>query len=164
MPVENTIEKARAAQGEGNVLRAKEILKSSLGNYGFSPQLFLAYAETLLALDEPAQAGRYLFFSVQRLAKEHEEFVGEFLKKNSGEGYESIIRASPIKPLSKLSELPDYSQKYLRDLGAPEDISCVFSNDDGRWVLAGCLMVLLAVVAFAVIGLITVFQWVIHKP
>jgi hypothetical protein len=62
MPVETTIEKARIAMESGNIHRAKEILRSSFGNYGFSPPLFRAYADVLLALNETTQAGRYLFF------------------------------------------------------------------------------------------------------
>jgi hypothetical protein len=79
----------------GNIHRAKEILRSSFGNYGFSPPLFRAYADVLLALNETTQAGRYLFFSVEKIEAKHQDAVSAFLSAYAGDGYKSIIRAMP---------------------------------------------------------------------
>ena len=139
MPVEKTIEKAKIEFDSGNLLRAKQILKSSLANYGFSPGLFRAYADVLLALDEPVQAGRYLFFSIDTLIEDHRKPVEGFLSKYSNDGYERIILASPAGQISSLSDLPEFSRQKLRDLGAPEDLSELYSEDySWRWLVAGC--------------------------
>ncbi|NWK57749.1 hypothetical protein HW115_19175 [Verrucomicrobiaceae bacterium N1E253] len=162
MPVEKTIEKARVELDAGNVRRAKEILRSSLGNYGYSPRLFRAYADVLLALDEPAQAGRYLFFSIDILEDEHRAPVEAFLAKSSTGGYKSILMSSPSAGVSRLSELPEYSRRKLEELGAPEDLSKVYSDAGGWWVATGCALAAAAVISLSGIGLWTVIRWIIN--
>ena len=162
MPVEKTIEKARAELDAGNVRRAKEILRSSLGNYGFSPPLFRAYADVLLALDEPAQAGRYLFFSIDRLEDEHRGPVEAFLAKSSSDGYKSILRSSPSAAISRLSELPEYPRRKLKELGAPEDFSKLYSDAGGWWVATGCFFAAALVISLMGIGLVTVIRWIVN--
>jgi hypothetical protein len=162
MPIETTIEKARLAMDSGNLHRAKEILRSSFGNYGFSPPLFRAYADVLLALKETTQAGRYLFFSIDQLDEQYQDAVSAFLSAHSGEGYKSIVRASPAVRISRLSELPPFSQQKLRELGAPEDLSRLYSDQSSWWVIGGCLTVIIALVSLAAIGMWTVFRWIIE--
>jgi hypothetical protein len=163
MPVENTIEKARMAMESGNMLRAKEILRSSFGNYGFSPPLLRAYADVLIALNQPTQAGLYLFFSVEELDEKSQEAVCAFLSDHSADGYKSIVRALRVVRVARLSELPAYSQQKLRDLGAPEDLSRLYSSDGGWTFSVPCVLTAAIIfVLLACIGLWTVFLWIIR--
>lgn len=160
MPVESTIEKARASLDAGDCDRAKEILRSSLGNYGFSPKLYRAYADILLSAGDDVQAGRFLFFSVDSVDESYREPVEAFLASCSEGGYSGIIRALPPHGANKLSELPDYSRAKLTELGAPEDFSKINSGSEGWWIFAGCLATATVVTAFACIGLWTVIRWI----
>ncbi len=162
MPVETTIEKARIAMGSGNIHRAKEILRSSFGNYEFSPPLYRAYADVLLELNETTQAGRYLFFSVVELEDKYQDAVSAFLSASSGDGYKSIVRAMPAIRVSRLSELPAFSQQKLRELGAPEDLTRLYSDHASWWVYAGCLTAAMVVGSLVCVGLWTVFKWIIE--
>jgi hypothetical protein len=160
MPVDNTIEKARMAMESGNMLRAKEILRSSFGNYGFSPPLLRAYADVLIALNQTRQAGLYLFFSIEKLDEKNQEVVCAFLSGHSGGGYKSIVRALRVVRVTRLSELPAYSQQKLRDLGAPEDLSRLYSDDEW-WLWASVITAFVVVGLLTCIGLWTVFRWII---
>jgi hypothetical protein len=160
MPIDTTIEKAKLAMESGNLHRAKEILRSSFGNYGFSPPLFRAYADVLLALNEPVQAGRYLFFSVDKINDKYQEAVSSFLSAHTGKDYKSIVRALPAVRISRLSELPAFSQQKLRDLGAPENLSRLYSNHYAFWVFVGYMTIIISIFSLACIGLWTVLQWI----
>ena len=146
----------------GNIQRAKQILRSSLGNYGFSPSLFRAYADVLLALNEKEQAGRYLFFSIEKLEDEHQDAVSAFLNSRFGKNYKSIVWASPVDCVPCLSELPAYSRQVLKDLGAPEDLPRLHSDSGDRCILTGCLAAMIVVLVLASIGLWTVIHWMIR--
>lgn len=162
MPVETTIEKARIAMESGDIHRAKEILRSSFGNYGFSPPLFRAYADVLLALNETTQAGRYLFFSVEKLEDKYQDAVSAFLSAHAGDGYKSIIRAMPAIRVSQLSALPAFSQQKLRELGAPEDFTRLYSDHGSWWIFTGCLAAAVIIGSLVCIGLWTVLKWIIE--
>lgn len=146
----------------GNILRAKQILRSSLGNYGFSPALFRAYADVLLALNEKEQAGRYLFFSIEELEDKHLDAISAFRNSRFGKNYKSIVWASPVDCVPRLSDLPAYSRQALRDLGAPEDLSRLHSDSGERWIPAVFLAAITVVIALAGIGFWTVIQWMIR--
>lgn len=114
----------------------------------------------LLELNETAQAGRYLFFSIDKLEEEHRESIEAFLAKSSSGGYKSIVRSSPVAGVSRLSELPEYPRKKLEELGAPEDLSKLNSAVGGWWIVAGCAAAAAVVLALTGIGLWTVVRWI----
>ena len=158
MPVEETIAKARAAALDGDKYRAKEILRSSLGTYGFCPSLYKAYAELLLEMDDKLQAGRYFFFSVTELEDSQQQPVELFLKRHANEGYKSLLAAAPKAEIRRLSDLPKFAQDTLRTLGAPEDLKP--STPPKMWSAVGCLLVaVLVLIGLVIIGLITVVKW-----
>ena len=159
MPVEDTIGKARVELAAGNHWRAKEIIRSSLGNYGYSPELYRFYGEILLSMGDELQAGRYLFYSVDEPKVEERDAIELFLDRHGGKNFKALLAAGPTIHAKSLSDLPSFARERLAELGAPENLERATKSDNLGWIwLSGCLLVVLVVAVLAVIGAITVLQ------
>jgi hypothetical protein len=66
----------------------------------------------------------------------------------------------PAIRVSQLSALPAFSQQKLRELGAPEDFTRLYSDHGSRWIFAGCLTAAVVIGALVCIGLWTVLKWI----
>ena len=101
MPLEVTLEKAREAQQKGELKHAIEILRSSLGNYGFSQELFKEYGELLRKCGYTSQAGKYFFLSVPEPNEVEDTVAASSLELSaSNTGFRPIIRFTYCIPLS----------------------------------------------------------------
>ena len=159
MPVEDTIEKARAELAAGNNWRAKEIIRSSLGNYGYSSKLYRFYGEILLLMGDELQAGRYLFYSVDEPNTKERDAIELFLERHGGKNFMALLAAGPTIHAKSLSDLPSFSRERLAELGAPENLERATKSDNLGWLwLSGCLLVVLIGAILVVIGAITVIQ------
>ncbi|MBK1834922.1 DUF6584 family protein [Roseibacillus ishigakijimensis] len=159
MPVEATIGKARAELAAGNHRRAKEIVHSSLGNYGYSPKLYRFYGEILLSMGDELQAGRYLFYSVDNPNTVEREAIDLFLERHGGENFKALLAAGPKFHAQSLSDFPSFARRRLSELGAPENLERAMKSDNLGWLwLSGCLLAALVIMVLAVIGAFTVIQ------
>ncbi len=69
MTIQSTLEKAEAEATQGRLWRAKEILASSLVNYGYSREIYLALANLFAEMGESLEAGKYYLLSVDEPSK-----------------------------------------------------------------------------------------------
>ena len=162
MPVEKTIASARAEIEQGRTWRAKEIIRSSLGNYGYNLDLYQFYGEVLLSMDDLQHAGRYLFFSKKELNDNEEKAVRLFLERHGKHGHKGVVTSTPLARYRKLSEYPDFVQQRLRELGAKEDLFGFWDRvpeNRNNAVVCGCLFVLVVLSVLCIIGAGTVIRW-----
>jgi hypothetical protein len=162
MPVEKTIASSRAEIEQGRTWRAKEIIRSSLGNYGYNLDLYQFYGEVLLSMGDLQQAGKYLFFSKSELNDDEEKAVRVFLERHGTNGFKGVVANTPVARYQKLSEYPDFVQQRLRELGAKEDLFRFWEKVPGNGIntaVCGCLIVLVVLSALCIIGAVTVIRW-----
>lgn len=160
MPIEDTIRKARAELAAGKQWRAKEIIRSSLGNYGYSPKLYRFYGEILLSMGDELQAGRYFFYSVDNPKAEELDAIDVFLDRHSENNFKALLAAGPTLYAKSLSDLPSFARERLTELGAPENLERAMKPGNLHWLwLSGCLLIFFAGIVLAIIGAITVIRY-----
>lgn len=76
MTIESTIRRARSEIEGGRLWRAKEILASSIPHYGYSIEIYRAYADVLIELGDELKAGGYYLLSVDEPNNRQERAMG----------------------------------------------------------------------------------------
>ena len=64
MPLSQTFANADSQISQGKLWRAKEILQSSIPNYGNEPLLFQKLGDVMLLMGDTLQAGKYYFICI----------------------------------------------------------------------------------------------------
>lgn len=119
--------RAKAEVEAGRAWRAKEILAGNIGNLGYSPELFEAYGEVLLATQDNVEAGRYLFLSGAR-KEQYAEAVTLYLGRYGG-CWANLVGTFPYTArLQELKDFPESVEAHLRLLGAPEKFKNYWGN------------------------------------
>jgi len=167
------IQRAQEQIENGKLWRAKDILKGSLSNYPFSPELYQAYGELLLRMGDLRDAGKFLFLSGKR-GPNYENSINIFLSQFQNGKKEQFYSAFPARArLSKLSDYPVVVAEELKKRGYTEIIQhrAAPPREKTKWQKflggsAGVLFLLIVVlviigaVHFLFSGLGQVIQWI----
>lgn len=168
MTIASTIHRAEAELSNGRPWRAKEILASSLSSYGYSRDIYVAYAKLLTDLGDHLEAGRFYLLSVDEPDDQQRQLMELFLKRHQKDDWMRLLLHFP-KParLSERSKYPIYLRNYLETLHAPsiidrEQLSSTLSYDRANWLLPmTCLSATLVAAVCAIIGAYTLVRWII---
>ncbi len=167
MTVKSTIERANIEMAAGRHWRAKEILASSLQTYGYSREIFYAYANILLALGDDLEAGRFYLLSVDEPDAAQSRVMELFLTRYRNGGWQLLRSRFPRSArLKKLADYPSVLRSQLERLGAPETMlpEQAIAHHAGKsssWVIpAGCIIAMAALATCAVIGAYTIARWI----
>jgi tetratricopeptide (TPR) repeat protein len=164
MPVENTINRAKAELAKSRLWRAKEILQGAINTYGYNTELYETYGIVLLKMGDLIEAGKYLFLSGKR-NQEYIEAIDLYKYKYFRDSYgPSIIISFPKKARKfKLSDYPDNVKRDLEKYSLPKRIKIgkgTAKFDDGSFS-SGCgwgalisIIILLTIVAIVTMGFI----------
>jgi hypothetical protein len=159
MSLDSTLQSAHAQLASGEKWRAKEILLSSLGNYGYRKPLLLLLGRVLLSMEDKMQAGQYLFLSAEECSEEEQAAIDLFIGRFGRNGHGEVLRRFPEAcRLRKLSHYPEPVQERLRSLGEKEDLVPLLHRlRDKSEVPAsiGCLGVFVGVVICAIVGFVS---------
>ena len=168
MTIAKTIQRAQAELSDGRLWRAKEILASSLSAYGYSREIYLAYANVLVQLGDQLEAGRFYLLSVDEPDDQQRPLVELFLKRHQKDDWMRLLLRFP-KParLSERSKYPDYLRNYLETLKAPsnndqEQLKPNLAYERPNWLLPmTCLSVTIIAIVCVVVGAHTLVGWII---
>lgn len=163
MTVESTIARANAEIVNGRLWRAKEILSSSLSTYGYSPNIYLAYANLLLQAGDDLAAGKYYLLSVDEPDEAQKRAIDLFLTRHQKDDWRQLFSSFP-KPaqIQKRDEYPTYLRSHLMSRQAPELLyqAPLAPSVWTTWVLpAGCLAAALGTALCALVGAYTLLLW-----
>jgi hypothetical protein len=165
MPLPETIAKAEKEISAGRAWRAKEILRSSLGNYGYDAGFYKTYGSVLLQMGDLMQAGKYLFLSTRNLSSDEREAVEIYLERHSKRNFRGLIASfSPAARLKKLSLYPEHVQEKLKELGAKDDLVGRMNRIGAKTEHIGIFLFLgflLFLIIFCFIGFIQIIRWIL---
>ncbi len=169
MTIAKTIQRAQAELTDGRLWRAKEILASSLAAYGYSREIYLAYANVLVQLGDQLEAGRFFLLSVDNPDDQQRQLVELFLKRYQKDDWMRLLLRFP-KParLSERSKYPNYLRNYLETLQAPsildqEQLKSTLAYDPPNWLLpTTCLSVTIIAIVCAIVGAYTLVGWIVN--
>lgn len=166
MTVKSTIERANIEIAAGRHWRAKEILASSLQTYGYSREIYYAYANLLLALGDDLEAGRFYLLSVDEPDAAQSRVMELFLARYRNDGWQLLRSRFPTSARAlKLGDYPSVLRSCLERLGAPELLipQQAISNQASKpfsWTLpVGCIVAIVALVTCTIIGAYTIVRW-----
>ncbi|MDQ3800625.1 MAG: hypothetical protein M3384_14345 [Acidobacteriota bacterium] len=157
------IEKAERELAKGNLWRAKEILQGSLPSAGYNIELFEKFGIVLLQMGDLPEAGKFLFLSGVR-KPEYEEAICIFLQKYGKKPLNFFQTLPHTAKLSKISDYPEIVAAKLRELNFPETLKTengdvdVLPEDDDKILLAGCIIIALAIAALVILGIIKLYE------
>ena len=167
--VQLLLERAAAAEGEGQPWRAREILQGSIRSYPTDPRVLEAYGRVLDRLGDRIEAGKYLFLSGVR-GSDVEGAIALFVARHGRGDLQNLISQFP-GPLRKarLADYPDVVAADLQALGLPRTVRRERTLEEtaspSTWrqnlALFGCGVVLLLVLAATLIGFGTIIRWVV---
>lgn len=168
MTIAKTIQRAEAELSDGRLWRAKEILASSLSAYGYSREIYLAYANVLVQLGDQLEAGRFYLLSVDEPDDQQRPLVELFLKRHQKDDWMRLLLRFP-KParLSERGNYPTYLRDYLVTLQAPsiidqEQLKPNLAYERPNWLLPmTCLSVTIIAIVCVVVGAHTLVGWII---
>ncbi len=166
MTIESTISRAKEEIERGRLWRAKEILASSIANYGYSQELLLVLAEVLLKMGDDLDAGKYFLLSVDSPSDSEMAAISTFLTRYNNHSYRSLLKRFPSAVrLEHRDDYPEYLRSYLADIGAPQ----TFEQSEmspalnpllrDRLYAYGCCLFALLAIACMLIGAKTILNW-----
>ncbi|KAA3609742.1 MAG: hypothetical protein D8M58_09150 [Calditrichaeota bacterium] len=129
MAIEKTLLKAKTEMDNGSLWRAKEILQSAIGTYGYNAEIYENYGIILLKMSDLVEAGRFLFLSgveKQEYFQSVQLFKKKFLKNGIKQVYSIFPKAAQLK---NLSDYPPLVAKELAKIGFPETIRSPINNN-----------------------------------
>ena len=168
MSIAKTIQRVEAELCDGRAWRAREILASSLSAYGYSREIYLAYANVLVQLGDHLEAGRFYLLSVDEPDEQQRPLVELFLQRYHQDDWMRLLIRFP-KParLSERSKYPNYLRNHLETLNAPsitdqEQLIPNLAYDRPNCLLpTTCLSVTIVATICAVVGAYTIVGWII---
>lgn len=163
MPVDVTIRKAAQAKERGDKHRALEILRSSLGNYGYSIELLQAYGDILHSNGNLIQAGAFYFASCRDPNDAQLLCLNKFIESHHDRNISHLIYDLPkVARLERLAMYPDFVQDRLKSLGASQDtLPTITTHKSDRMAVAGCIALVCIIVFLSIVGLLTIFKWLL---
>lgn len=170
MTIESTLERSKEEIGAGRLWRAKEILASSLATYGYSREIYLAYADVLYALGDKLDSGKYYLLSVEEPSESQQQSIQLFLDRFENDDWRQLISRFPNAVKSvELQFLPKNLATHLLALGAPATMDAHHTNSPKVSVWTqyflpiGCLSAVAVVGICTIVGAYTIFGWVIGR-
>jgi hypothetical protein len=167
MTVEATIQRALSAIEEGRLWRAKEILSSSIPQYGYSTELYRAYADLLFKMGDELQAGRYYLLSIDEPSVAQANAMELFLSRHRKSGWRQMLSQFP--PAARLSHRDEYP-KVLRErlvlwqapeiLVDPRTFGPQRPGRLARLLPLGCIVASMGIAVCALIGVYTLLSWI----
>ena len=163
MNVQSTLMRANKELQKGRIWRAKEILASSLPNYGFNAALYEQYANVLMQMGDELEAGRFYLLCVEQPDLNQQRAIDLFVTRHAKKSYRELLKLFPrAARFDRLDAYPQLAQEFLKSREAPE----VFPFDPSSSVEAnaagsnhafaiGCCVVGASGIFFALLG---VFQ------
>ncbi|MFK7788397.1 MAG: hypothetical protein AB8C95_02745 [Phycisphaeraceae bacterium] len=168
MPVESTILKARVEMDSDRPWRAKEILHSSIPNFGHSSELLYELGYVLLQLGDTVEAGKYLLLCSEALSQQEYEATDVFLRRHQNLDAPAFLSLFPrsISPLDRdkcsiaLCERFDKLgiDSEMSQVDVPNTITRKAGISDAA-ALLGCATVCVVIMGLIVIGLFTTISW-----
>ncbi len=129
MTIQSTLEKAEAEATQGRLWRAKEILASSLVNYGYSREIYLALANLFAEMGESLEAGKYYLLSVDEPSKAQKQQIDVFLARHRNADAQQLRSCFPnAAKRCPVAQYPQTLKAHLLALGATE--STAEARDD----------------------------------
>lgn len=170
MTIVKTIQRAQAELSDGRLWRAKEILASSLSAYGYSREIYLAYANVLDQTGDHLEAGRFYLLSVDEPDVQQRQLMELFLKRYQKDDWMRLLLRFP-KParLGERSKYPTYLQNYLATLKAPSiidpgQLKSTLAYDRPNWLLPmTCFSVTIVAIVCVIIGAYTLVCWFVER-
>ncbi|GAB5405951.1 MAG: hypothetical protein Aurels2KO_41820 [Aureliella sp.] len=164
--IDSTIAKAKLEADDGRLWRAREILTSSIPNYGYSKLLMRQLAEISIAMGDDIDAGKYLLLSTDHPDATECTLIATFLSRASGSNYQMLLSRFPkAARLVQREEYPEYLRSLLCDLGAPATLDTLQElppEPDSRfsWVIpVSCTVVVLTALTCCIVGAYTILAW-----
>ncbi len=158
-------ERARRAVEEGEVWRAKEILRGTIGTQGYDLDLYEQYGELLLQTGELVEAGKYLFLSGRR-EPEYERAITTYLSRFTRRDSKHLFQTFPkAARLESIDDYPPEVAEALERLRLPQKLERpgVGENTPPSVFVFffGCAAVLVLATLFFALGVWSVGSWVL---
>lgn len=155
------INKSQHAINEGQLWRAKEIVRSSFNRFGINPVLNAHYGKILLAMKDDMQAGKYLFFGEPNPNEDEVRAINLFTNRHGHNEEYGLLTAAPLRFDTKASDYPEFINARLAkfhniDLHKPNKTQKVSEKSD-----FGCLLIFIFMLVSMVIGIGTILSWTI---
>jgi hypothetical protein len=167
MTVDSTIQRAKRESASGRLWRAKEILGSSIPEYGYSPDIFMAYADVLLAMGDDLDAGRFYLLSIDQPDSRQERVMRMFLQRHKSESWRQLLSHFPnAARISKRDSYPVFLRNHLSVLDAPEFLTSGNKTVSppsfaDTWLIPlGCIVVAVSAAICTIVGAYTIATWI----
>lgn len=164
MPIETTIANAKTEIAKGRSWRAKELLTSSIGNYGYSKDIFAALGSVLLQMGDDLEAGKYLLLTVDTPSSKELAAINLFLERYAKLKYPALLCKFPLSArLDNRDNYPTFFRDHLTRIGAPKNLqkNSLTKRETiiDRLCIAGALFIFLGIVICAFVGALTILKW-----
>ncbi len=165
MTVESTLSRSNEQIQLGRLWRAKEILSSSIHNYGYSRDIFHRLAEVLLSMGDDLEAGKYFLLSVDDPNERQLATIKLFLSRCND--FKDLMHKFPHAARVSRDAYPVFLNQVLDDLHAPAEFDTFTTTPILRrttWLdrlfSIGCILVLFLLATCLTVGLWTILKWI----
>ncbi|MCA3173303.1 MAG: hypothetical protein ING25_09645 [Burkholderiales bacterium] len=164
--INKTLQRAIAAESDGNLWRAKEIVQGRIASHDFDADVYVKMGQILLAMGDKLEAGKFFFIS----GKKDELFVDSirlYLNRYSSTSANDFWATFPsrFKSLS-FDDLPNSVREELLHRGySPKELDCnnIKENQrDSNGALSNGALIIGLIILFlvgVVNGLLTILSW-----
>ncbi|MBM3967691.1 MAG: hypothetical protein FJ308_21940 [Planctomycetes bacterium] len=169
MTIESTISRAAAEIANGRLWRAKEILGSSISTYGYSREVFRAFANVLLQMGDDLEAGKFLLLAVDKPSASELDAINLFLARYEDQSYSKLLATFPAAArLGNRDDYPEFLRTCLSEYGAPQTLvlrEMASTNTPNptyeRFLLMGCGLLAFSAIACTIVGALTIVSWLL---
>ena len=168
MPIETTLTNAFDASNAGEHWRSREILRSSLSNYGYDLRLLSALADTCVAMGDRMEAGRWLLSFIDDPDDSQQASIDLFVNRHRSGGYRSLLSQLPaaVRPTT-LDDSPKCLRRILHELDAPTTLQPTITanpNSATPWIALGsCGLAFALSLICALVGLVVIADWLLDR-
>ena len=115
---ETLYDRVDEAIAQGEVWRAKEILRGNIRLRGYDADLFERYGRLLLEIGEMSEAGKYLFLSGRR-SPEYEQAISVYLERHMPNPEQMYFSFPRVARPDDFDEYPEEVRKTLESIDFP---------------------------------------------
>ena len=115
---ETLYDRVDEAIAQGEVWRAKEILRGNIRLRGYDVDLFERYGRLLLEIGEMSEAGKYLFLSGRR-SPEYEQAISVYLERHMPNPEQMYFSFPRVARPDDFDEYPEEVRKTLESIDFP---------------------------------------------
>ena len=115
---ETLYDRVDEAIAQGEVWRAKEILRGNIRLRGYDADLLERYGRLLLEIGEMSEAGKYLFLSGRR-SPEYEQAISVYLERHMPNPEHMYFSFPRVARLDDFDEYPDEVRRTLESIDFP---------------------------------------------